>query len=149
MTTTTPADADRSGGLATAGLAALVALLVAVVGIWWFAIRDSGIDEGQIHGTWLWEEYGAYEQIAEDGTWGAWFDSGLSGDPFDWGTYTFDGETLTYYNADGSYCSGAVAVWTVEFSEDGQQLTRTFVEDSCTSPDLVRNQDAVVIRQTP
>ena len=127
----------------------LVALAVAAAGIWWFAIRDSGIDADQIHGTWLLEDYGAYENVAEDGTWGVWLNADLTGDPFDWGTYTFDGEELTLYNAEGSYCSGAVAVWTVVFSEDGQQATRTFVEDSCTAPDLVRNQDAVLIRQTP
>ena len=127
-------------------LAAFVVLAVAAAGIWWSAIRDGGTDTDQIHGTWLWEEYGAYENLAEDGTWGVWFDAGLQGDPSDWGTYTFDGDRLTYYNAEGSYCSGAVAAWTVEFSEDGQQATQTFIEDSCTAPGLVRNQDRVIVR---
>ncbi len=97
----------------------------------------------------IWEEYSAYENYGEDGTWGVWFNADLVGDPHDSGTYTFDGETFTMYNAEGSYCSGAVATWTVEFSEDGQQARMTFVEDSCTAPGVVRGQDRVFVRQTP
>jgi hypothetical protein len=134
----------------TTVLSAIVVLLVAASAIWWFAIRDSGIDtDSQIHGTWLWEKYSAYENYGEDGTWGVWLNADLVGDPHDVGTHTFDGETLTTYNAEDSYCSGAVATWTVEFPEDGQQARMTFVEDSCTAAGVVRGQDRVFVRQTP
>jgi hypothetical protein len=103
----------------------------------------------QIHGTWFWESQGAYEEVAEDGTWGVWFTADLVGDPHDWGTYTFDDETLVYSSAEGSFCSGQVVSWTVEFSDDGQESTQTFVEDSCTTSGVTRGQDRVIVRQTP
>ena len=91
----------------------------------------------------------AYEEMAEDGTWGVWTNADLVGDPYDWGTYTFDGETLVYSNAEGSFCDGAVAIWTVEFSDSGQEARLTFVEDSCTTPGVTRAKDQVLVRQTP
>jgi hypothetical protein len=39
--------------------------------------------------------------MAEDGTWGVWTNADLAGDPHGWGTYTFDGETLVFTNAEG------------------------------------------------
>jgi hypothetical protein len=103
----------------------------------------------QIHGTWLLEQYSAYEEFAEDGTWGVWEHADLAGNPYDWGTYTFDGETLVMTNAEGSYCPGSVATFTVEFSDNGQEARETFVEDTCTKATAVRGQDRVLIRQTP
>jgi hypothetical protein len=115
-------------------------------------IAGCGSDDGaadQIHGTWLVEGQGAYTEMAEDGTWGVWTNADLVGDAYDWGTYTFDGETLVLSNAEGSYCDGAVASWTVEFSDNGQEARQTFVEDSCTAAGVTRGQDMVLVRQTP
>jgi len=108
---------------------------------------DDAADE--IHGTWLVEGIGVYTELAEDGTWGVWENAALAGEPYDWGTYTFDGETFVMTNAEGSECDGAVATWTVEFSDDGQEARETFVEDSCTGSGVVRGQNMVLIRQTP
>jgi hypothetical protein len=99
-----------------------------------------------IHGAWHWPEQDVYENYGDDGQFGVFLNSDVSGDPYDWGTYTFDDETLTFHNADGSVCPGATAVWTVRFSDDGTESHQTFVEDSCAS---VRGQDRVLIRQTP
>ena len=122
----------------------LLVVLLVVAG----CSSDDGAAD-QIHGTWLWEKYSAYSEMAEDGTWGVWSNAGLVGDPYDWGTYTFNGETLVFSNAEGSYCDGAVAIWTVEFSDNGQEARQTFVEDSCTAPGVDRGQDMVLVRQTP
>ncbi len=106
----------------------------------------SAEDDDRIIGVWHWPEQGVYENLDEDGQFGVFTNSDIVGDPYDWGTYTFDGETLTIHNAEGSVCSGATAVWTVWFSDDGTESHQTFVEDSCAS---VRGQDRVLIRQTP
>ena len=117
-----------------------------VAGTWWFGIRDAGSDPADvIQGTWYWAEYDAYETFDGDGEWSV--REGLEGGTFDWGTYTFEGGVLTLFNAEGSYCSGAVAAWEVTFSEDENELHETFVEDSCTGS--VRGQDRVVIRHSP
>jgi hypothetical protein len=99
-----------------------------------------------IHGAWHWPEQGVYESLDAEGNWGVWLSRSLEGDPYDWGTYTFDGETLTYNNAKGSVCSGATAVWTVQFAKGGDEAHQKFVEDSCSS---VRGQDRVLIRHSP
>lgn len=133
-------------------IAAIVAIAVVAAGFWWFGVRDTDDPAEQLYGTWLWERYGAYENYSEDGTWRMKFDPNFVDgalDSVDWGTYTFDGETLTMHNAEGSYCPGATIVSTVEFSEDGQELRGTFVEDSCTVPGVVRGQDRVLARQSP
>lgn len=103
----------------------------------------------QIHGTWHWEEQGVYEGMAEDGTWVVSLNADLAGDPYGWGTYTFDGETFVMTSAADSYCQGGVASWTVEFSDNGQESRQTFVEDSCTTPGVTRGRDRVLVRQTP
>jgi hypothetical protein len=61
----------------------------------------------------------------------------------DWGTYTFEGGVLTYFNADDSECAGAVAVWEVVFSVDGNEAQETFVSDTCNS---IRGRDRVLVR---
>ena len=129
----------------------LVVLLVMLLAAL-FVVAGCTSDDGaadQIHGTWLWEEYSAYENYGEDGTWAVWLNADLVGDPHDWGTRTFDGETLTTYNAEDTICPGAVAMWTVECSEDGQQARMAFVEASCTAAGVVRGQDRVFVRQAP
>ena len=142
--------ADRSKRrLPIAAAIALIAVLAA--GFWWFGVRDGGDAAEPLFGTWLVEGFGAYENFRADGTWQMKLDPNfVEGvlDSVDWGTYTFDGETLTMHNAEGSYCSGATIVSTVEFSADGQQAYRTFVSDSCTVAGVLRGQDNVIVKQS-
>ncbi len=100
----------------------------------------------QIEGTWLDTTYGVYLEVGEDGQFiVAWNEELRS--PFEWGDYTFDGETLTMNTAsDAVYCPDTSITWTVAFSADGDQADLTFVEDSCVgSP---RSRDSVWIRQS-
>ncbi len=123
-------------------------ILAAVAGIWWFGIRDSGSDTADpIQGTWYWASYGAYETLEADGTWSVQGSPG--GSAYDWGTYTFEDGVLTFFNADDSYCPGAVAVWEVTFSEDGDELQETFVSETCTMSSAVRGRDRTFVRYTP
>ena len=132
-------------------LASVVVALVCAMGVAACGGDDDAASTAadRIHGIWLVEGFGAYTELAEDGTWGVWLNADLVGDPYDWGTYTFDGETFVMTNAEGSFCDGSVAIWTVEFSDDGQEVRETFVEDSCTTPGVTRAQDMVLVRQTP
>ena len=129
----------------------LVVLLVMLLAVLFVVAGCSSDDAAadQIHGTWLVGRQSVYLQFAEDGTWGGWQNPGLAGDPFDWGTYTFDGETLVQTNAEGSYCDGAVAIWTVEFSDDGQESKQTIVDDTCTDERVKKGVTRVLVRQTP
>ena len=101
----------------------------------------------QIEGTWFWSSpWNAYIEYADDGQ---FLVSGSSdfADPIEWGEYTFDGETLTLNNAtDSPNCSDTSVTWTVEFSDDGDEASYTFVEDSCA--DYPRSRDIVWMRQS-
>ncbi len=133
-------------------VAAIAAIAVLAAGFWWFGVRDTGDAAEPLYGTWLVEGFGAYENFREDGTWQMKLDPNFEEgvlDSIDWGTYTFDGETLTMHNAEGSYCSGATIVGTVEFSDDGREAHRTFVSDTCTVPGVDRAQDLVIVKQAP
>ncbi len=122
----------------------LVVILIAAAGIGWFGFRDTGSEESdEIQATWYWAAQDAYETLDGDGEWSVREGEGTV---FDWGTYTFEDGVLTYFNADDSYCAGAVAVWEVTFSENGDELQQTFVSDTCNS---VRGQDRVLVRHTP
>ena len=100
----------------------------------------------QIEGTWLESANGVYVEIGDDGQFKVADNEALS-DPFEWGDYTFDGETLTMNTAsDAVYCPDSSITSTVVFSDDGDQADLTFVEDSCVgSP---RSTDLVWIRQS-
>ncbi len=67
-------------------------------------------------------------------------------EPFETGTYTFDGETFSMTTSTASpNCPDATITWTAVFSADGDEASLTFVEDSC--PVAKRSQDVVLIRQ--
>jgi lipopolysaccharide export system protein LptC len=122
----------------------LVVILVAVAGIGWFGFRDTGSEEvNDIHATWYEDQSNTYVTYDPDGEWSA----SLEGTAFDWGTYTFEDGVLTLFNADDSYCAGAVAVWEVAFSDNGDEMNSTFVSDTCNNS--VRGQDQVRVRHTP
>lgn len=107
-----------------------------------------GSDEAdQIHGVWEISVFPVYESFDDGGEFVVALSPDLA-EPFEWGMYTFDGEFLTLTNADDSdLCPGTSITWTVEFSDDGDEASRTFVEDSCAMTD--RGQDLIMIRESP
>jgi hypothetical protein len=119
---------------------------VLLVGLCLAACGSSDAND-QIRGMWNIPVFGVYESFDDGGE----FVVALSPDlavPFEWGTYTFDGEFLTLTNAnDSDLCPNTSVTWTVEFSDDGDEAERTFVEDSCAMTD--RGQDFIMIRESP
>ena len=118
----------------------LLMLLVAL------AAACGGSDTSEeIEGVWNETTTGVYLEYDEDGQYQVDWTAGF-GSSFEWGTYTFDGETLTQSTASESpVCPGTAATWTVVFSDGGDRADWTFVEDSCVAAD--RSQDLVMIRQ--
>ena len=118
-------------------LLAVLALLVVACG------SDSS---EQIQGTWADSTTGVYLEYDADGEYMVSFDSELR-EGFEWGSYTFDGESLTQDTAaDSEVCPSTSVTWTVVFSDDGDQADLTFVEDSCES--VGRAQDLVLDRES-
>jgi hypothetical protein len=124
----------------------LVLILIAVAGIGRFGFRDTGSEEvSEIHATWYSDQDSTYVTYDPGGEWSV--REGLEGSVFDWGTYTFEDGVLTLFNADDSYCGGAVGVWEVAFSENKDEIYSTFVSDTCNNSP--RGQDQVRVRHTP
>lgn len=122
----------------------LSALLVAVTVL--AAACSSGDTSEQIEGVWEESTNAVVLGLDEGGQYEVAQDPDLA-EPFEWGNYTFDGETLTMNAApDSDYCENSSITWTVEFSDDGEQADVTFVEDSCTG--APRAQDMIWIRQS-
>lgn len=67
----------------------------------------------------------------EDGTWSAQHPT-YGAEPFDWGTFVFDGEVIEYStDAGSSSCSeGQTGVYEVTITEEGE-LDLEKVEDPC------------------
>ena len=118
--------------------ALLLVVLVALVA----ACGGSDTSE-QIEGVWENPANGVYSEFNEDGQYQTAENPEVEG-PFEWGDYTFDGETLTMTAAPDSYCADTSATWTVVFSDDGDEASMTFVEDSCVGS--ARSQDLVFVR---
>ena len=120
-------------------------LLLAVLVLVTAACSSSDASE-QIEGMWQDSTYGVYLEIGDDGQYEVSVGEAMT-HPFEWGDYTFDGETLTTNTAsDSQICPDTSVTWTVVFSDDGDQADLTFVEDSCVgSP---RSTDLVWIRQS-
>ena len=99
----------------------------------------------QIEGVWR-DTLGVYLEYDGNGQYTA-ADNAEVEEPFEWGDYTFDGETLTQSTAsDSRVCPGTSVTWTVVSTDDGDQADLTFVEDSCVP--ATRAQDLVLIRQS-
>jgi hypothetical protein len=104
---------------------------------------DSG---EQIQGTWSVPDLGVWLQFDEGDQFRVAQNSDVEA-PFETGTYTFDGETLTMVNSSSSSaCPDTEVTFTVVFSADGDEADLTFVEDSC--PDAHRSIDQTLIRQS-
>lgn len=83
-----------------------------------------------IHG--MWHSTMRFIIFNEDGTWAVAFSrSLLKNNPFDWGTYTFDGELLTISTDDeADSCPGQTGVWEVDFPNESD-ITFIEVEEEC------------------
>jgi hypothetical protein len=100
----------------------------------------SSSDSEEIYGVWLTPGWSDLMSFNEDGSW----EGSHPEDPErirDWGTFTFDGELLTFTSTDpsSSKCSpsagagdelGAIGTWEVAFTAEGD-LELTDVEDPC------------------
>ena len=118
----------------------LFAVLIALV----TACSSSDTSE-QIEGIWQDTTNSVYLEFADDGSYQVAQNPEINF-PFEWGDYTFDGETMTTTAApDSDNCPDTSITWTVVFSDDGDEASTTFVEDSCVgSP---RSQDLILVRQ--
>lgn len=76
-----------------------VVLALALRGVWWFAVRDSGDPAEDLYGEWL-TGGGVTMSYGADDSWGGSHPT-YGSSAFDWGTYTFDGEVLTYFTDPG------------------------------------------------
>jgi hypothetical protein len=121
-------------------------LLLVVFAVLAAACSSSDTSE-QIEGVWKDTTNIVYVEFDEDGQYQVAATAEFEG-PFEWGDYTFDGETLTMNAAPDAYnCADMSIAWTVAFSDDGEEASMTFVEDSCEDPG--RSQDLIFRRQQP
>ena len=131
----------------------LVVLAVALAALWWFGIRDSDGDLStteQLYGTWqdvTPSLFGYYLVFDEEGVVDTYFSSNIDGSPNQWGTYSLNGDILTMTDSeDAPYCRGAVSVWTVSFSSNGDEAYFTFASDECR--ETLRGRDWTLVRQS-
>ena len=141
----------RKCGLPIVGL---VVLLIAAAGIGWFGIRNSDEDPStaeQLYGTWqdvTPSLLGYYLVFDEEGIVDTYFDRPTDPRPNQWGTYVLNGDILTMTDApDAPFCKGAVSVFTVSFSQDGDEAYFDFTSDSCVG--TIRGTDWTLARQSP
>ncbi len=79
----------------------------------------------------IWSNFYTFLKYSEDDTFSlAYSVAYLETHPHDWGTYTFDGEIITFYGDEEGVCHGVIGIFEVELSKDGEALFTT-VEDSC------------------
>jgi hypothetical protein len=108
---------------------------------------ESSDPTAAVNGIWK-TDFGYYLEFSEDGTFGmGGSPERASSAPLEWGTFTFDGETLRLTTTDDSeYCAGTLASYTVSPSDDGDFIALTEIEDECgtRSTDLERG-----IRRVP
>jgi hypothetical protein len=84
-------------------------------------------------GTWR-TEGNMYMEFRDDGTFGKGLGgvSSIESDPWEYGTFTFDGETLRLTTAEDSpHCGGFDAEYRAEPSEDGTFIAHTVINDPC------------------
>jgi hypothetical protein len=87
-----------------------------------------------IVGTWR-THWGGYLQFTRDGAWGASY--APSGDPFDHGSYTFDGRSLSITTEGGASISkcevGDTGEYQVTFSERKTTMVFSQARDTCSA----------------
>ena len=83
-------------------------------------------------GTWV-SEGGMYAEFHEDGTFSKGLEvSSIESNPWEYGTYSFDGEVLRITTAEASpHCAGIDASYDAEPSEDGTFIAHAVIDDAC------------------
>jgi hypothetical protein len=84
-------------------------------------------------GTWT-SQGGMYMEFRDDGTFGKSMEgvSSIESNPWEYGTFTFDGEILRLNTAEDSlHCRGIDAEYKAERSEDGTFIAHTVIDDDC------------------
>lgn len=84
-------------------------------------------------GTWRCQG-GMYVEFRADGTFGKslYGVSSIESHPWEYGTFTFDGEILRITTAEDSpHCGGFDAEYRAEPSEDGSFIAHTVIDDAC------------------
>ena len=83
-------------------------------------------------GTWV-SEGGMYAEFYDDGTFAKALEmSLLESNPWEYGSFTFDGEVLRLTTAeDSSHCTGIDASYGAVPSEDGTYIAHTVIDDAC------------------
>ena len=75
-----------------------------------------------------------YLEFRDDGTFGKSREdvSSIASNPWEYGTFTFDGEILRLTTAeDSNHCTGIDAEYRAEPSEDGTFIAHTVIDDDC------------------
>jgi hypothetical protein len=113
-----------------------IPIRLATVLLMLFLVAGCSSDDGdlstaeQLYGTWhdvTPSLNGYYLTFDDEGIVDTYFTSNVDGSPDQWGTYTLDGDILTMIDApDAPFCKGAVSVWTVAFSPNGDETYFAF-----------------------
>ena len=91
------------------------------------------VDVTAIEGQWRVTSVDVYLSFADDGTWYVSY-SRTSDTGFDFGTYEFDGRTLTLHSSEeatASRCTGRSGTYVTAFSLDGSEVEFASVDDPC------------------
>ena len=120
--------------------------VIAFLGLSSTACGDTGDEAEAIHGTWKAPlgVYEVYETFYPDGTWDVYENDDP---PHSWGTFTLDDGVLTLIAADDAWCPGSIGVFEVTIAEDGSELHRKIVSETCT--ESARGRIPVFTRHTP
>ena len=85
----------------------------------------------QLYGTWDVVDAGSLHTFESDGSWYVVAESSGSGDPYDKGTYTFDGSIVTLDgDEDAGECAQKTGSYEVTFS-DPDAMSLELVDDEC------------------
>ena len=89
----------------------------------------SSSESEDLYGVWITPGNSIYLSLNEDDSWGIAYHEGI--DPFDWGTFTFDGELLTFStDPDNVTCPDKPGTYDTAFTAEGD-LELNVVEDLC------------------
>jgi len=88
----------------------------------------SSSESDDLYGVWITPGNSIYMSLNEDNSWGIAYHEGI--DPFDWGTFTFDGELLTFFIDPDSVSCYTTGTYEAAFTAEGD-LKLNVVEDPC------------------
>lgn len=88
----------------------------------------SSSESEDLYDVWITPGNSIYLSLNEDDSWGIAYHEGI--DPFDWGTFTFDGELLTFFIDPDSVSCYTTGTYDAAFTAEGD-LELNVVEDPC------------------